>query len=201
MTEFHDIIGPAGPIEIMVDRATGDGTTWAVLCHPHPLYGGSMHDGVLDTVASVLRFRGINVARFNFRGVGRSGGTHSGGAGEADDLAAVLAWLQVTHGPERTILGGYSFGSSIAWRVAGKISGLEQLLLIAPPVGMMPFDGPPPDCPVHAIYGDADSFVDEEELQRLPDVVAHGVEDADHFFMGRHEALAAAVEAALVYPP
>lgn len=197
MTEYHDIAGPAGAIEIMVDRASGDRNAWAVLCHPHPLYGGSMHDGVLDTAASVLMFRGVHVARFNFRGVGRSEGIHSGGAGEADDLAAVMAWLQATHSPEVTVLGGYSFGSSVAWRVAGKLKDLDRLLLIAPPVGMMPFDAPAPSCPVHAVYGDADSFVDEEALRGLTGVETHCVEDADHFFMGQYEALAAAVDEAL----
>ena len=197
MKNYHDIAGPAGALEVMVDRPNDRATAWAVLCHPHPLYGGSMHDGVLDAASSVLLYRDINVVRFNFRGVGRSEGAHAGGAGEADDLVAVLAWLAATHAPERTLLGGYSFGSSIAWQVAAKVEGLDRLLLIAPPAGMMPFDAPPPACPVHAIWGDADSFIDEDALGALPGITSHCVDDADHFFAGCQEALAAAVDSAL----
>jgi len=197
MKNCLDIEGPAGKLEVMVDQPDNAGDTWAVLCHPHPLYGGSMHDGVLDIAANVALYKGISVVRFNFRGVGRSAGTHSGGAGEADDLAAVLAWLASTHHPARTLLCGYSFGSSIAWHIAGKTGSLELLLLIAPPVGMMPFDPPAPSCLVHAIWGDSDSFVDEEALEALPGVVQHCIEDADHFFMGCHEGLSAAVDEAL----
>jgi alpha/beta superfamily hydrolase len=197
MKNYLDIDGPAGKLEIMVDQPDNAGTTWAVMCHPHPLYGGSMHDGVLEIAANVALYRNINVVRFNFRGVGRSSGTHSGGPGEADDLASVLAWLKTTHQPAKTLLCGYSFGSSIAWRVAGTTDAPGLVMLIAPPVGMMPFDAPAPACPVHAIWGDVDSFVDEEALQALPDVIQHCIEDADHFFMGCHEGLSAAVEKAL----
>ncbi len=197
MKNYLDIAGPAGSIEVMVDQPDGGNNLWAVLCHPHPLYGGSMHDGVIDTAAIVLLYRKINVVRFNFRGVGRSAGSHTGGAGEVDDLAAVLEWLRTTHQPDQVLLGGYSFGSNIAWRVAGSTPGLARLLLIAPPVGMMPFEGPTPTCPVHAVWGDADSFIDEDALGALSGVNAHCVEDADHFFMGQEEGLSAAVEASL----
>lgn len=197
MKNYIDIPGPAGSIEVMIDRPEGGHNRWAVLCHPHPLYGGSMHDGVLDTAAEVLLYRGINVVRFNFRGVGRSAGSHSGGAGEADDLSAVLAWLHAEHTPDQVVLGGYSFGSSIAWAVAGRTPGLERLLLIAPPVGMMPFAAPAPDCVVHAVWGDADTFVDEDALGALPGVTSHCVDDADHFFMGHYDGLSAAVDASL----
>jgi len=197
MPEEMDIVGPAGAIETMLERAADAGSRFAVLCHPHPLYGGSMHDAVLDTAAAVLLRRGINVVRFNFRGVGASEGHHGSGIGEVEDLVAVLAWLTRNHAPSSIVLGGYSFGSAIAWRTAPAAVGLERVLLIAPPVGRMPFDSPAPACPVHVVHGDEDEFIDPDALAAWPGVARHPVPGANHFFMGRWPALASAIDEAL----
>ena len=104
MQQATTIPGPVGALEARVE-AGGSGR-WAILCHPHPLYGGSMHDAVLDTVATVLAEQDVGRVRFNFRGVGASDGQYDEGRGEADDLIAVRDWLATEHAPDELWLGG-----------------------------------------------------------------------------------------------
>ena len=151
--------GPAGRIEAHL--AEGDAARASiVLCHPHPQYGGSMHDGVLATIAQIAEQRSIVPLRFNFRGVGDSAGSYDRGVGEVDDLLAVLDWLHREHHPGKLLLGGYSFGSHVVWQALDRAGALEHVLLVAPPVGAMNYpirDGL--EMPVDVIYGDADAFV------------------------------------------
>ena len=197
MQRSIEIPGPAGVLEARVEA--GEGHRWAILCHPHPLYGGSMHDAVLDTAAGVLADQGFGTALFNFRGVGASDGDHDEGRGETDDLVAVRDWLAAEHAPGELWLGGYSFGSNVVWRARRRIPEARRLLLIAPPVGAMDF-APPDDtetASVTVVAGDRDAFVDLDALRQWPadrcDVRV--VEGADHFFAGRWEALASALRA------
>ena len=122
----------------MLDRVASDSARIAILCHPHPLYGGSMHDGVLDAAASVLRNQGVSVLRFNFRGVGLSDGQHAGGEGEADDLAAVAKiWKELDERSSlrRTILlgleprGGTTLNTWIEKNLGGSTESLLAPLL------------------------------------------------------------------------
>ncbi|MEZ5596249.1 MAG: alpha/beta fold hydrolase [Pseudomonadales bacterium] len=156
-----------------------------------------MNDAVLDAVSTALKGHDIGVLRFNFRGVGGSEGHHDGGTGESEDLAAVWAWLLANEGYSPTILGGYSFGASVAWATARKLPSLERVLLVAPPLGHMRFDGAPPACPVHLIYGDRDEFVDTAAARRMNGVTHHLIAGADHFFSGRWVDLATAADTAL----
>jgi uncharacterized protein len=197
MQQTQSIDGPAGTIEAMLDRVSPASTTIAILCHPHPLYGGSMHDGVVDAAASVLLNEGISVLRFNFRGVGQSEGTHAKGEGEADDVAAVVAWALESCPSDSIILAGYSFGANVAWRAAYTLPKLVRLILIAPPVGMMPFTSPAPACPVHVVYGDADEYIDPAALAAWTGVTRHQVDGANHFFMGEWQGLTTAIANAL----
>ena len=107
-----NVEGPAGQLEVRVD-GDSPGNIGAVLCHPHPLYGGSMDDMVLEAMSRPLLDAGFQVARFNFRGVGHSEGQHDDGKGEVDDVLAVVAWMR-EQGVEKVILGGYSFGAVVA---------------------------------------------------------------------------------------
>ncbi len=182
----------------MLDRVVAESEGIAILCHPHPLYGGSMHDSVLDAAASALLNKGVSVLRFNFRGVGQSEGTHAKGEGEADDLVAVVKWALEFCPSESLILAGYSFGATVAWRAAHTLPNLERLILIAPPVGMMPFTAPAPTCPVHVVYGDADEYIDPAALAAWMGVTRHQVVGANHFFMGEWQGLTTALDAALV---
>ena len=192
MEQATTIPGPAGALEARVE-AGGSGR-WAILCHPHPLYGGSMHDAVLDTVAAVLAERDVGRVRFNFRGVGASDGEYDDGRGEVDDLIAVRDWLAAEHAPEELWLGGYSFGSSVVWRAASRVPEARRIVLIAPPVGAMDF-APPDDAlgaRVTIVAGTEDPFVDLAAVRQWSAgrCEVRTVNGADHFFAARWDALA-----------
>ncbi len=190
------IPGPAGELEAAVEAAE-DGR-WAILCHPHPLYGGSMMDAVLDIAGARFVALGGGTVRFNFRGVGASEGRHDGDR-EVDDVTAVARWLADHHGVDEPILIGYSFGACMAWRALGQLDAAERAVLIAPPLGGMAFpriDG----ATAAVIAGTADSFVDQQELDEW--IAAHpgssliAIDGADHFFGGYNESLADACDTA-----
>lgn len=190
------IDGPCGNLESRLDTAPVEKTTTAVLCHPHPQYGGSMYDGVLDTVAGVLLKKGINCLRFNFRGVGASDGAYDEGVGEVEDLYAVANWVAAEYPRDDLWLCGYSFGSSIVWRSLAQLRPV-QTILIAPPVGMMNFPEQPLTTAVIGIAGDADNFVNVEAYQQLLGDSATVLAGADHFFSGMHATLETSLEALL----
>jgi alpha/beta superfamily hydrolase len=199
MKEVLNIAGPAGTLE---GRLTGPDeplSALAILCHPHPLYGGSMDDMVLDVLAGVLEHMGIACLRFNFRGVGASAGSHDGNGGEAEDLAAVIGWAGATYPEASLILGGYSFGASTVCRLlaAGGLPAVERVLLIAPPVGNLPVPEPVNGVPTDVFAGDADAFVDQQALAAWQHAEVHLLPGADHFFGGRWQELAAAIQTAL----
>lgn len=197
MSQSIEFNGPAGRIEGLLDDVGS--SQFAVLCHPHPLYGGSMHDGVLDIAARAASARGLGTLKFNFRGVGGSEGTHADGDGEVEDLLAALSWLHAERDVSRVLLIGYSFGASVAWRTAcDPTVNIAAITLVAPPVGSLAFDG---SCqtPTRVIAGDADSFVTVAELQAWCAARAELVlvKEADHFFSGQTRQLADALDAAL----
>lgn len=190
------IRGPAGVLEARYDAAASPGGPQAVLCHPHPEYGGSLHDGVLERVAGALLDAGVGVLRFNFRGVGGSDGGYDGGPGEVQDLLAAVAWLSETH-PGALWLGGYSFGAWVAWQALGQGCAPRHVLLIAPPVGSMEFPERDVGCPVDVLIGDRDDFADPVALSAWRGISLHTVTGADHFFAGHLDTLSAKVRALL----
>ena len=185
-----EIPGPAGPLQAQHDSASNPAGITAVLCHPHPQYGGSMYDGVLQTAAEVLLANGVDCLRFNFRGVGGSAGHYDNGEGEAADLLAVADWVRANYPDHLQWWLGYSFGAAMVWR-ALQTQQPVRAVLIAPPVGMLDFSGTEVDVPIDAIAGDRDDFVDTSKLNTLPGVTAHIIPGADHFFAGQHAQLAA----------
>ena len=192
-----DVPGPAGALEARLsDSSPADGH-YAVLCHPHPQYGGDMNDTVLDILARVLERNGTACLRFNFRGVGGSEGSHDGKGGEVDDVLATVAWLQAEHAPMKLILGGYSFGASMVWQALEKLDTPDRVLLIAPPVAMMDFASQEVNCPVDVFAGDADQYVDPEALAAWQGISAHVIDGADHFFSGKWDRLEAEIAAVL----
>lgn len=133
--------GPAGTIEgLLQEHDAHDHDVTAVVCHPHPLYGGTMHNKVVHRVSSVLHGLGAAVLRFNFRGVGRSEGTHDRGAGETEDARAALRFLRERYPHARRWTAGFSFGSGVAARLAASEPEIERLILIAPPVRLTSFN-------------------------------------------------------------
>jgi alpha/beta superfamily hydrolase len=108
--------GPAGRLEALLDRPTALPKAVAVLCHPHPLYEGTMHNKVVATLARTFVRLGAAAVRFNFRGVGESSGSFDEGHGEAHDALAVVAWSRARWPDAPLALGGFSFGGAVARR-------------------------------------------------------------------------------------
>ena len=203
MTTTHNMSGPLGTLQA-VFQASGDAphTTLAILCHPHPLYGGNMDDSVLSCLERMLLKHGIDCLKFNFRGVGTSAGTSSEDNSETDDLLAVVAWAEREFEYPELWLGGYSFGANMVWRAAPGTAA-KRLLLVAPPVGRMQFETRSTTGPVDVyastdVYaGTADEFIDQTELLRWQDVRLHLLQGADHFFSYHRDELEAAIDASL----
>ena len=200
MNDAMNIPGPAGSLEASLSGPEGESPSrLAILCHPHPLYGGSMHDMVLDTLASALRSDGVASLRFNFRGVGSSEGRHDGNGGEALDLAAVIDWTRANYPEASLLLGGYSFGASTVcrWLADAQHPDLERVILIAPPVGNLPAPEPDAGIRTDVFVGDADAFVDQSVLASWQQSNVHLLAGADHFFAGRWQDLEAEISTAL----
>jgi len=173
-----------------------------VMCHPHPLYGGDMHNPVVIRAAEVAQAAGVATLRFNFRGAGGSEGTHDRGAGEQDDVRAALAALGAEVPPGRPIgLGGYSFGAWVAAQVAmgDAPPALAALGLVAPPLGMQDWGFARPVRQPLLVAGTRDSYCPVDALralaERLPGAETAIVDGADHFFFGKLFPLGTALEA------
>ncbi len=190
--------GPAGDLEALL-TASEAGNGCAVLCHPHPGYGGSMHDAVLSRLEQALLGAGHGSLRFNFRGVGASAGRYDGQGGEVEDLLAVVRWLGASeHGP-LSALGGYSFGASIVWQALGTAE-VPHAYLIAPPTAMMPFNAGNVPCAVDVFYGELDDYVDPSVFKGQAGIRQHPLAGADHFFSGAFGELDAALSGAVRAP-
>ncbi len=197
------IAGPAGALEALVEVPAGcDGRDCAVVCHPHPLYGGTMHNKVVHTTARALQELGFATVRFNFRGVGASAGAFDDGRGETDDGLAACDFAGARWPGARLTLAGFSFGAFVAYRLAG-LRPAARLYTIAPPVRRFDFERyPVPPVPWTVIQGDRDELVDHAQvlewtgrLSPPPDVVI--LPGAEHFFHGRLHELREAVQAPL----
>jgi uncharacterized protein len=125
--------GPAGRLEALLNAGTDAATHAALVCHPHPLGGGTMHNKVVFHAMKALNSFGFPVLRFNFRGVGLSGGKHDEGRGEMADVEAALAWLEREFGLP-IIFAGFSFGSATGLRAACPHPEVKALISIGTPV-------------------------------------------------------------------
>jgi uncharacterized protein len=190
-TETRLMPGAAGPIEIAVDRP---GTALphqgvAVIAHPHPLFGGTLHNKVVQTLARAHVQRGWTAVRFNFRGVGQSAGLHDGGVAETDDLLAVVSQLAPS-GP--LALAGFSFGAYVTARAVSALAGRSLSSVVLVGTAASRFEVPALPEELHArtvvLHGECDDTVplaaalDWARPQALPVTVIPGVE---HFFHGR----------------
>jgi uncharacterized protein len=202
--EAVTLVGPAGPLEAVVEVPEDyRGRRCAIVCHPHPLYGGTLTNKVVHMTARALQERGYATVRFNFRGVGASAGAYDEGRGETDDALAVLDAARIRWPGAQATVAGFSFGAYVAYRVASD-RGLAQLITIAPPVARFDFQAAPvPGIPWLVIQGDADEVVDPgavrawaRALAPAPTVVM--VAGASHFFHGQLAALRETVQSHLV---
>ena len=132
--ESHLIPGPAGQLEALLEEPEeGEPREAALVCHPHPLHGGTMHNKVVYRLARGLRRTGSVVLRFNFRGVNMSEGTHAGGVGEIDDARAALAWLRERYPDLPHTLAGFSFGSRVILRLGCPSADASRLIAVGYP--------------------------------------------------------------------
>ena len=191
VSERMFIDGPAGRLEAILDEPRdGQPRGGAVICHPHPQHGGTMHNKVAHTLARSFVRLGFPALRFNFRGTEASEGSYDAGEGEFDDALAAIDWLRL-HGPAGPLwIAGFSFGAAIAVRaaVATKADGA---VAVAPAIYRFARDlDEQPRCPLLVIQGDEDELVDVEEtigwvnsLEPGPELLV--MEGAEHFFHGR----------------
>jgi alpha/beta superfamily hydrolase len=187
------IEGPGGTLEAIVEDPGGEGSSYAVVCHPHPLFGGTMDNKVVTTVARALREVGIPTLRFNFRGVGASTGVFDQGIGETADADAAARW-GAARWPARTlVIAGFSFGAYVALRLAQQRMP-RHLITVAPAIQRFDASSTPvPRCPWLVVQGDADDVVDPAAvidwvsgLEPKPRLAV--LPGAGHFFHGRlHE--------------
>jgi alpha/beta superfamily hydrolase len=183
--------GPAGKLESILEvPADTDVVGSAVVCHPHPQHGGTMHNKVAHTLARAFVRSGFETLRFNFRGTEASEGKYDDGIGELDDALAALNWMRERRSDGPFWLAGFSFGAAIAIRAAVKVE-VNGLISVAPAVSRFANDmADQPECPWLVLQGDEDELVDIEEtlgwlntLEPGPEILV--VAGAEHFFHGR----------------
>jgi len=180
-TRKEFIAGPAGRIECAVDGPESSPIGIALVAHPHPLFGGTLDNKVVQTLARAFVELGYEAWRPNFRGVGETEGTHDEGRGELEDLAAIVAHLK----PGRLALAGFSFGAGVQVMLAQRVK-VERLVLVG--LAVTRFQLPSVQKGTLLIHGEHDETVplgtvlDWARPQELPVVVIPG---ADHFFHRR----------------
>lgn len=202
VVETLDIEGPAGTLEALLEDPGLASDRVAVVCHPHPLHGGTMQNKVTHTLARTFNKLGVPAFRFNFRGVGRSAGVYDEGEGETEDALAVLDYASKRF-PGRTLwLAGFSFGARVALKAADRRK-LDLLITVAPPIGRMDMSGiAQPACRWIVVQGDSDELVDADAVVDWVDSLEPGpelmmFEGVDHFFHGQLVALRESLLAAL----
>ena len=199
-----DFRGPAGLLEALLNTGSADAPFTALVCHPHPMGGGTMHNKVVYHAMKALHALGLPVLRFNFRGTGRSQGAHDEGRGEQDDVRAALDWLDDKfHRP--ILFAGFSFGANVGLRVCCGDPRVRGLIALGLPVlaeGRNYTYEYLPEClpPKLFISGDHDQYGPVAQVEA---VVATApapkqlvwIPGADHFFLGKLPQVQAAISA------
>ena len=173
----------------------------AVVCHPHPVYGGTMHTKALYRAAQGLNEAGVVVLRFNFRGVGASTGSHDEGIGERDDLRDAMDWLEGRYPLLPMVVGGFSFGSMVGLGVGVEDPRAVALLGMGLPVGKSAYEYPflaDTDKPTLVVQGENDEFGSGSAVAAVlkpmgPHITLVRVPGTDHFFTDRLDELKEAV--------
>lgn len=174
------IPGNVGNLEAILNLAEGSDRC-AVLCHPHPLYGGNMDDGVVEVLSAAFIAMRIGSCRFNFRGVGASEGQHDKGVGEVDDVLSVTDWLARERGIHTLFLCGYSFGAVVVLN-ALPVLVVDKSILVAPPVRLMEV-ADVSEQSMMVILGEQDDIVDTLTTRSFfKGATVNTIGQADHFF-------------------
>ena len=202
-----EIPSPVGALEGLYDFVEGaEPRAVAVICHPHPLFGGTMHNKVVFRTAEAFPQAGFATLRFNFRGVGASPGAHDDGNGERDDAAAAIAWLAAQHPDTPLALAGFSFGGSIVLHHGPEDPRVRLLWAVAPGVGRRDFSHLALcDKPKGVVQGTNDELCPLADLERAwpgwaEPKAKYLVDGADHFFVGRLPEMQAALHDFLAAP-
>jgi uncharacterized protein len=188
-----DLYSSIGRLEALY-RELQDPKGIAVVCHPLTTGGGTLHNKVVFRAARGLEAANVATLRFNFRGAGASGGQFEGGEGEQEDVTAAIQWVKKKHPGLKLIVGGFSFGSWVATRVACELPEIDALFLIGTPVNKYDF-GYLRHCekPMLFIHGTQDEHGDVNKLEKLTQGIRNAesviVTGADHFFTKQLEAV------------
>jgi uncharacterized protein len=196
------LAGPAGRLEALLwTTPNPDPPFVAVVCHPHPLFGGTMHNKVVFQTAKALHRRGAQVLRFNFRGAGLSEGAHDRGHGERDDVRTAIDYLpnDFPHAP--ILVAGFSFGSLVGLRVGSEDSRVSKLIGLGLPVNNSDVTFLTASTkPKLIVQGGDDRYGSREKIEAVFATLAEPkrlviVEHADHFFTGKLDQVGAAIDA------
>jgi hypothetical protein len=188
-----DLYGRAGRLEALY-RELQDPAGIAVVCHPHPLGGGTLHNKVVFRAARGLEAANVATLRFNFRGVGASGGKHDEGEGELEDVNAAIEWARKKHPGKKLIVGGFSFGGWVSSRAACERPDVDAVFLIGTPINKYDF-GYLRHCekPMLFLHGTQDEHGDVAKLEKLIPTIRNAesviITGADHFFTKQLEGL------------
>jgi alpha/beta superfamily hydrolase len=196
----REIPGPAGPLEVLIDRPAGPARAAVVFAHPLPTDGGTMHTKVVFQCAKALARIGCVVLRFNFRGVGRSAGTWDEGRGELDDFRAGLDHMAERHPDLELWAAGFSFGAWVAATVGASDDRICALILIGPPVNRYDFSAVKMSTkPKFIIHGEADELIPFKavrqfyaELEAPKELIE--IDRANHLFDGQASEVGDALE-------
>jgi hypothetical protein len=201
--------GPAGRLEALLNAGSENATHAAIVCHPHPLFGGTLHNKVVFHTMKALNSFGFPVLRFNFRGTGLSAGEHDHGKGEVEDVRTALDWLDAEfHLP--IVFAGFSFGAAVGLRAACADARVKAVIGVGVPAIPVAADSEAPrtyafeflsDCmkPKLFVSGARDQFGPRPKLDALVAAVPEPkrlvvIEGADHFFEGRLRELRETIE-------
>lgn len=184
------LAGPAGRLEALLEETESGGMIEraVVICHPHPQFGGTMHNKVVYRMARAARATGAAVLRFNYRGVGRSSGVYDGGRGEQDDLRAAMRYMRDRYPGRALSIGGFSFGARVSLRVSCGEAGIDRVVAVGAPVDHGDWNylancG----CPKHFVHSSNDQYGSIDNMERVFALAAEPkriawVEARDHFF-------------------
>ncbi len=188
-----DLFSSAGKLEALY-RELQEPAGIAVVCHPHPLGGGTLHNKVVFRAARGLEAANVATIRFNFRGAGASAGKHDEGEGEQGDVQAAIDWAVKMHPGKKLLVGGFSFGGWVASRVACELPNVAGIFIIGTPINKYDF-GYLRHCekPILLLHGTNDEFGDVTKLERLAANVRNAetviITGADHFFSKQIDAV------------
>lgn len=184
------IPGPSGLLEAVQSTPVATPIkTVGIVCHPHPLHGGTMNNKVVHTIVKSFHDLGMTTIRFNYRGVGNSAGSYGNSAGETEDVLAVMQWVQLNFPDQPVCLAGFSFGAYVSLNAAVQ-QPVKLLVSIAPPVTHVGIHDLIPACPWIIVHGDLDELfpiqavIDWVSAISPPPELIH-IAGASHFFHGK----------------